>query len=164
MFKPTLLAAALAIALGSGLVLAQDSGGGSVAETIAARRGLMNQLASLQALIDTRLAAAQYSPELYDLGQAAAASLDAFAVLLPPETNLLGGAPAVDGAVTTAASAVWDDLPAVQKMLRDTAAQARTASEASDIAAFKTEWDKVAQTCSSCHQTYVFFDPFAAVN
>lgn len=163
MLKPTLLSIALALTLGGGMVLAQDPGG-SVAETIGARRMLMNQLASLQALIDTRLAAPDYSPELRDLGQAAAASLDAFAVLLPPETNLLGGAPAVEGAETTATAAIWDDLPAFQKLLHDAGRQARSASEAADIAGFRAEWDKVADACASCHATDVFYDPFAAVN
>jgi cytochrome c556 len=164
MIKPTLGSAVLAIALTGGLVLAQDGGSHGVAETISARRGLMNQLASLQVLIDARLAASEYAPELYDLGQATAASLEAFAVLLPPETNLQGGAPAVDGAETTAAPAIWEDLPAFQQMLREAATQARMASEASDIAAFSLEWLKLAEACSSCHETYVVFDPFAAVN
>ena len=164
MLKPlTLMLAALAIVLGCGLVMAEDARG-SVAETISARRGLMNQLASIQALIDARVEAPDYSPELYDLGQAAAASLEAFAVLLPPETNLLGGAASTDGAQTTAGAAIWDDLPAFQQLLRDAAAQARAASEAADIATFRAEWDKVAQSCTSCHQSYVVFDPFAGLN
>jgi cytochrome c556 len=125
---------------------------------------LMNQLATLQVLIETRLAASDYTPELPDLGQAAAASLDAFAVLLPPETNLLGGAPAVAGAETTAAAAIWDDLPAFQQLLHDTAGEARAAAAAADVTGFKLEWDKVAAACTSCHATYVFYDPFAAVN
>ncbi|ODT47976.1 MAG: hypothetical protein BGO80_12455 [Devosia sp. 63-57] len=133
-------------------------------DTIAARRGLMNQLATLQTLVDARVGSGNYSPELYDLGQAAAASFDAFAVLLPPQSNLLGGAPAIEGVDTTAAAAIWDDLPAFRQLLRDTAAHARAASEAADLAGFQAEWDKVAQSCSSCHESYVVFDPFAAFN
>lgn len=163
MFKPAVLSGALAIVLGCSLVLAQEAEG-IVGDTIAARRLLMNQLASLQVLVETRLAASEYSSELSDLGQAAAASLDAFAVLLPPDSNLLGGAPAVAGAETTAAAAIWDDLPAFQQLLRDTASQARAAANSADIAAFEFEWDKVAAACTSCHETYVFYDPFAAVN
>lgn len=163
MFRPAILSALVLVGLGAGLVAAQAPDN-SVAETISARRGLMNQLASLQTLIDARVNSAEYSPELYDLGQAAAASLDAFAVLLPPESNLLGGAPAVEGVDTTAAAAIWDDLPAFRQLLHDTATHARSASEATDVAGFQAEWDKVAQSCSSCHETYVFFDPFAAIN
>jgi cytochrome c556 len=123
----------------------------------------MNQLTSLQTLIDARLAASEYSPELYDLGQSVAASLDAFAMLLPADTNLLGGAPAPEGVSTTAAAEVWADLPAFQQLLRDTAAQARTASEVADIAAFKVEWDTVTQSCTSCHAAYVSYDPFGGL-
>jgi|GEM_PF-3790181 len=163
MLRPIVITAAFAIVLGTGLVVAQEVSG-SVGETIAARRGLMNQLASIQTLIDTRLAAPDYSSELYDLGQAAAASLDAFAVLLPENTNLLGDAAPVEGAETTAAPAIWEDLPAFQALLREAAAHARTASEAADAAEFKTHWDMVAQSCSSCHEAYVNFDPFAGFN
>jgi cytochrome c556 len=163
MFRPAILSALAVVCLGAGLVLAETPDS-SVADTIAARRGLMNQLASLQTLIDARLGSGEYSPELYDLGQAAAASLDAFAVLLPPESNLLGGAPAVDGVDTTAAAAIWDDLSAFRQLLRDTATQSRSASEAVDLAGFQAEWNKVGQSCSSCHETYVSFDPFAAIN
>ncbi|MBK8082798.1 MAG: cytochrome c [Devosia sp.] len=62
------------------------------------------------------------------------------------------------------AAAIWDDLPAFQQLLRDTAAVARQASEAGDIAGFRAEWDKVAAACTTCHESYVFFDPFAAIN
>ena len=163
MLRSAMLSAVLAITLGGSLVLGQDVSG-SVAETITARRGLMNQLASIQALIDARLAASDYSVELYELGQAAAESLDAFALLLPENSNLLGGMPAVEGADTTAAAAIWDDLPAFQKLLRDTADQARLASDAADLAAFSASWSKVAESCASCHQTYVVYDPFAGLN
>ena len=159
MLKSALLSAGLAIVLGG----AQDASG-SVADTIAARRGLMNQLASLQTLIDARLAEPGYSAELYDLAQAAAASLDAFAMLLPPQTNLLGGMPAEEGADTTAAAAIWDDLPAFQQLLSDSADEARIASEAADVAAFWASWGKVAASCSSCHQSFVVYDPFAGLN
>jgi cytochrome c556 len=161
--KPALLSALMVVFLGAGLVLA-ESADSSMADTISARRGLMNQLASLQTLIDARLASGGYSPELYDLSQSAAASLDAFAVLLPSASNLLGGAPAIDGVDTTAAPTIWDDLPAFRQLLRDTAAHARSASEAADLVGFQAEWDQVAQSCSSCHETYVFLDPFAAIN
>lgn len=164
MFKAAIVSVALALTFGGGLILAQEGTTGDVAQTISARRGLMNQLAALQVLIEARLASPDYTPELYDLGQAAAASLEAFAVLLPPETNLQGGAPPVPDAATTAAPAVWDDLPAFQQMLRSAAALARTASEASDSAGFAAEWNKVAQTCAACHQTYVVYDPFGALN
>lgn len=163
MLRPALLSATLVVLLGSGMVMGQSPEAG-IADTINARRGLMNQLASIQTLIDARLAGSEYTPELYDLGQSAAASLEAFAVLFPTESNQLGGAPAVEGAETTAAPAIWDDLPAFQKLLRDVAIQARTASEQGDLAGFQQEWDKVAQSCASCHEAYVFFDPFAAVN
>lgn len=163
MFKPAIWSAAIVVVLGSGLVLAQ-SPGQSVADTINARRGLMNQLTTLQGMIDTRVASGEYPPELYDLSQAAAASFDAFALLLPEETNLLGGAPAVEGAETTAAAAIWDDLPAFQQLVHSAAANARSASEAEDLAAFRTSWAKVEQSCTSCHETYVFYDPFAAMN
>ena len=157
-----LLSATLAMALGCSLVLAQDLGS-PVADTIAARRGLMNQLTSLQTLVDARLAASEYSPELYDLGQSVASSLEAFAMLLPADTNLLGGAPAREGISTTAAAEIWSDLPAFQKLLRDTAAQARIASETDGIGEFKVEWDKVTQSCTSCHEAYVSYDPFAGL-
>lgn len=163
MLKSALLSAGLAIVLGGGLVLAQDASG-SVADTIAARRGLMNQLASLQTLIDARLAEPGYSAELYDLGQAAAASLEAFAMLLPPQTNLLGGMPAEGDVETTASAAIWNDLPAFQQLLSDSADEARIASEAADAAAFRASWDKVAASCSSCHQSFVVYDPFAGLN
>ena len=163
MRRRVMLSVALAAVLGSGLVVAQD-GAGSVAETIAARRGLMTQLATLQSLIDSRLGASEEAGDLPALGLAAAQSLEAFAMLLPPQTNLLGGAPAVDGAQTTAAAAIWDDLPAFQQQLRDVAGLARRASEAGDIAGFRAEWDKVAAACISCHESKVFFDPFAAIN
>lgn len=159
MFKSVSLSIGLAVVLGGGLVLAQDLSG-SVGETIAARRGLMNQLGSLQRLIDARLAEPEYSSELYDLGQSAAASLDAFALLLPPESNLLGGMPAEEGVATTAAATIWDDVPAFQKLLHDSAAAARTASEAGDAAAFKASWGQVAASCTSCHAAYVIYDPF----
>lgn len=163
MSKPALSTAALVVLLGSGLVFAQ-SPSGSVNETIDARRGLMIQLASIQTLIDARKETGEYSSEFYDLSQAAAASLDAFALLLPEETNLLGGAPAVEGAQTTAAAMIWDDLPAFQKLLHDASAAARTASEAEDLAEFETHWSKVAASCTSCHENYVFYDPFATFN
>ena len=163
MLKSVLLSAGLAIVLGSGLVLAQDPSG-SVAETISARRGLMNQLASLQTLIDARLGEPDHSAELYDLAQATAASLDAFALLLPPETNLLGGMRAEEGVATTAAAAIWDDLPAFRQLLHDSAADARTASEAADAATFQASWDKVTASCASCHQSFVLYDPFADLN
>lgn len=163
MQRPALLLVLLTIFLGTGFVAtqAQDT---SVADTISARRSLMAQLSSLQALIEDRIASGEYSPELYDLGQATAASLRAFAVLLPPETNLQGGAPAVEGTETTAAAAIWDDLPAFQRLLNDIATQAEAASEAADLAEFQAKWEKVAEACSSCHDSYVAFDPFAALN
>ncbi len=163
MRRQVMLSVVLGAVLGSGLVAAED-GAGSVAEIIAARRGLMTQLASLQVLIDNRLGAAEDSDELYGLAQAAAQSLDAFAVLLPPQTNLLGGAPAIDGVQTTASAAIWEDLPAFRQQLRDVAALARQASEAVDLAGFRAEWDRVAAACASCHEGYVVFDPFAALN
>ncbi|WP_288956096.1 cytochrome c [uncultured Devosia sp.] len=163
MLRPAIVSALVVICLGTGLVLA-EAPDNAMGDTIAARRGLMNQLATLQTLVDARVGSGNYSPELYDLGQAAAASFDAFAVLLPPQSNLLGGAPAIEGVDTTAAAAIWDDLPAFRQLLRDTAAHARAASEAADLAGFQAEWDKVAQSCSSCHESYVVFDPFAAFN
>ena len=163
MSRPALLSAALVFVVGSGIVLA-GTADSAVTDTINARRGLMNQLAAMQTLIDARVAGGEYSPELYDLAQTAAASLDAFALLLPENTNLLGGAPAVDGAETTAAAAIWDDLPAFQKLLHDAAADARAASEAADLAGFEASWSKVTASCASCHETYVFFDPFAGLN
>lgn len=161
MLRPTVLPAIIALFLASGPLMAQGLSG-SVAETISARRGLMNQLGTLQTLIDARLAEPDYSPELYDLSQAAAASLDGFAMLLPTETNLLGTP--VEGVETTAAAAIWDDLPAFQALLRDSAAAARTASEAGDATAFRASWDTVAASCTSCHQAYVVYDPFAGFN
>lgn len=163
MLKPKLSTALVMFGLTAGVVLAggQDN---SVAETIAARRGLMNQLGTLQALIDARLGDAGALSELHDLSHAAAASLAAFAVLMPPETNLLGAATVVEGAETTAAATIWDDLPAFQQLLRDAADQARAASEAADLAGFTAAWDKVAEACVSCHQSHIAYDPFAAFN
>lgn len=163
MLRPPFFAAGLAALLLAGAAFAQ-SAAPDVAEVIAARRGLMTQLTTLQSLIDARVASGAYSAELYELAQATAASLDAFALLLPPETNLLGGAPAVDGAETTAAATIWEDLPAFQQRLRDAAADARRAAEAPDLAAFEAQWQKVAESCTSCHTDHVFYDPFAATN
>lgn len=161
--RQNLLAAGLVAALLAGSALAQPIDT-SVADTIAARRGLMTQLTTLQALVDARVASGDHSADLSGLAQATAASLDAFALLLAPDTNLLGGAPAVEGAQTTAAATIWEDLPAFRQLVRDVATKARLASEAADLADFQARWAQVAEACTSCHEQYVFFDPFAALN
>lgn len=150
----------LAIVAAGSVALAQ-SAAGSVGEIISARRGLMNELNSLQALIDLELASGNYDPAtLFVLSEATAASFDAFALLLPPETNLQGGAPAVEGAETTASPTVWDDLPAYQQELRAIADIARSAMNATSLEEFKVSWDQVAATCESCHATSISFDGF----
>ncbi len=154
--------ALVAVAALSAAPVAAQSLSGTVGEVISARRGLMNQLNSLELLIEEELDAGRYNPELlYALGESVAASLEAFAVLLPENTNLQGGAPAVEGAETTAAPAVWDDLPAFQQWLRDTAAVAREAIQTTDLDSFTALWDPVRQSCESCHATSIAFDPFA---
>jgi cytochrome c556 len=160
MIRPTLCIAALALAC---LPVQSQQVNSEAGAMIEARRGLMSQLDSIQTMIDERLTEPEYSYELYDLAHAAASSLDAFALLFPPETRPLDGA-AIDGIETTAAAQIWDDLPAFRKLVRDTADNSRRASEATTVEAFQAEWDKVAKTCTSCHETYVSFDPFAGLN
>lgn len=160
MIRPSLLTAALALTLAALPVQAQDNEAGA---TIQARRALMAQLGFLQAKIEEHLAGPEMSYELYDLAQATAASLDAFALLFPPETNLQGGAEPIEGVDTTAAAHIWDDLPAFRQLVRDAASLSRQASEATTIEAFQADWDQVAQACSSCHESFVAFDPFAGL-
>jgi hypothetical protein len=116
MIRPTLCIAALALAC---LPVQSQQVNSEAGAMIEARRGLMSQLDSIQTMIDERLTEPEYSYELYDLAHAAASSLDAFALLFPPETRPLDGA-AIDGIETTAAAQIWDDLPAFRKLVRDT--------------------------------------------
>lgn len=164
MKKAFILSVVLAGIVGSGLAVAQ-SPSGSVAEIVNTRRAVMNGLNSLQILIDASVDSGDYDPAtLYGLSEAVAASLDAFALLFPPETNLQGGAPPVEGAVTTAAPAIWDDLPGFQMSLHQSAALMREAMETTDLESFKAKWAPVAQACEGCHATAISFDDFSVLN
>jgi cytochrome c556 len=137
-----------------------------VRDVIIARKDLMNQAAATLAQAQEQAkVATEVTPELYEDALAVTASLEAFAHLFPDSSNLLGGAPSVGGDVTTTANAqVWTDFSAFYGLVHDAADQARLAADAPSIADYTAALDGLQATCSSCHATYVEYDPFAAVN
>ncbi|MBJ7579334.1 cytochrome c [Devosia sp. MC532] len=134
------------------------------ARIISIRQGLMQQTAFLSALARSTADLDDESKitELYEMGMATAQSLEAFEVMFQENTNLLGGAAPIDGVTTTAAAAVWDDIEAFRALVQDSAQKARAAAVSSDVAAFSKAWESVEATCASCHEAFVFYDPFAA--
>ncbi|MEP9399065.1 cytochrome c [Mesorhizobium sp. KR2-14] len=164
MIRQALLCAPLLLSL-STAVVATDFSGSEIGAAIEARRGLMQQTALLAGMVDMHLNGATEDQlfTLSDLANATAQSLDAFALLFPPKSNLQGGADPIEGVATTSAAHVWDDLPAFQQLIRDTAADAREAARAETIDAFVASWGKVAPSCASCHENFVSYDPFGSL-
>lgn len=136
-----------------------------VADLIGARIDLMRHIETLTGRAEELAAgSASVTDEMGKLGASLAVELAAFGLLFPDTTNLLGGAPAPEGVTTTAATAIWDDFAdfyARARVARDAAAQL---SASVDLAAYSDALATLRGTCTGCHETYVYYDPFAAVN
>jgi cytochrome c556 len=135
-----------------------------VSEIVSARQGLMQQTAFLSALARTTADLGDDGKmiELYEIAIATAQSLEAFGLMFPENTNLLGSAAPVEGVTTTAAAAIWDDLEGFRALVNQSAELARSAAESTEVTTFTQAWEKVEATCSSCHEAFVFYDPFAS--
>lgn len=134
------------------------------ARVISVRQGLMQQTAFLSVLARSTADLGDESKivDLYEMSLATAQSLEAFELMFPDDTNLMGDADAIEGVSTTAAAAIWEDIGAFRALVQDSAQKARAASEATDVASFAKAWDAVETSCASCHEAFVFYDPFAA--
>jgi cytochrome c556 len=163
---------AAALLLGAGLVLASSAlplgaaeQDGQVAAYIAARVDLMRQIEIMAARAEDLAGAnSSVTDEMSRLGAGLAADLAAFGLLFPASTNLPGGAPAPEGVTTTAAAAIWDDFAAFYAQARKARDLAVELSTATDFAAYFSALTSLRATCTSCHETYVVYDPFAAIN
>jgi cytochrome c556 len=158
------LAAVLALA-SYAIPLGAAEHDGHVADYIAARLDLMRQIETMTARAEELASGSTgVTDEMSKLGAGIAADLAAFGLLFPDNTNLLGGAPAPDGVTTTAVAAVWDDFAAFYAQSRAARDYAVQLSTANDVATYAEALTSLRGTCASCHETYVFYDPFAAVN
>ena len=155
------IAAAAALAAMAGAPLrAQEQPGPRPADYIAARLAAMNAAEGLLGGLEADAGSGTVDEtEAFVSLEAIAAALDAFALLFPADTNLIGTGTEIKGASTTAAATIWDDFPAFRARLAENAALARdidTAAPAAGLVALR-------ENCTACHDAYVFYDPFAAM-
>lgn len=159
MVKLAHIAAATALAaLAAAPLRAEETA--APAEYIAARLATMN---AIEGLLGALEAAAETGAvdgfQAFVSLEAIAAGLESFALMFPADTNLIGTGTTIEGTATTAAPAIWDDVPGFRARIAENAALARavdTDDPAADLAALR-------ENCTACHDTYVFYDPFAVM-
>lgn len=135
------------------------------AETVAARQGLKAQVAIMRTGIE--FAVEEGDSESFESLAAdfatIAAIVEAFPHLFPADTNPDAIAEAGLDVSTDASSAIWDDFAAFAAMAKSVAATARAASEAPDFATLAQASTGVWAACTACHDAYLVYDPFAAM-
>lgn len=153
-------ASAALAALAGAPLLAQENAGPGPADYIGARIGAMLAVEGLLGNLEAEAEeGAVDEVQAFVSLEAIAASLESFALLFPADTNLLGTGTTIEGTTTTAAAAIWDDFPGFRARLAESAALVRavdTAAPAAGLVALR-------ENCTACHETYVFYDPFAAM-
>jgi len=169
-FSHVILAGIAAAGILSTGLMAQDAAEAppsafAPANTVAARQGLKIQVADMRAGIEA--AVANGDSESFESLAAdfatIAAIVEAFPHLFPADTNPDAITAAGLDVSTDASPAIWDDFAAFAAMAKSVAATARAASEAPDFESLAAASTGVWAACTSCHDAYLVYDPFAAM-
>src|SRR5690606_33378631 len=128
-------------------------------------QGLKIQVAEMRAGIEAAVAdgnAESFESLAADFATIAAI-VEAFPHLFPADTSPAAIEAAGLDVATDASPAIWDDFAAFAAMAQSVAASARAASEAPDFEALATASTQVWASCTACHDAYLVYDPFAAM-
>jgi len=153
MLHRTLLTVAVAAALFAPVV-AQEGGG--PADYIEARKSSMQAIEGLLSQLEADLASATITGSQMAVStEAIAAALETFPLLFPePVASEAAAAPP-----SSADPKIWEEIVAFSSLSRTAAEVAREAAKARP----EVSLPKVRETCATCHEGYVFYDPFASM-
>lgn len=133
-----------------------------VRDVVEARRALMLEIGTLTERARAEAAGTGTpGPQAQETATALAAALAAFPHLFPPESDLQGAAGPLDGVSTTAAPGIWEDFSAFYGLAQESVALAREMAVAQDLAAYADRFAAIEAACGQCHESFVYYDPFA---
>jgi cytochrome c556 len=148
--------AILGLGLSPGLAAGPDAV--DPADAIAARKAAMESIERLLAQLEADKANALLSPDqLVVSTEAIATLLDTFPLLFPTSTDLLGTGASIEGVATSADPRIWQEFEAFAALSANAARTARNSIHGDPDRAM----DAMRATCTACHATYLYYDPFA---